>query len=150
MIALLSILEDPAARYKNWLRAQQIANGDPACAITASVHLIAAGVLQEGEVIPWAEDLATRLKEIGWKRIGSPADVLPGDLIVCQDINGNGATDHVWFALGTPYHSIMTGYAARCLDNHNDGAPYSRTLNGKGFPPPHTPMDYALRQEDAP
>jgi hypothetical protein len=147
MNALLTVLEDRVARYKNWLRAQQIAKGEPACAITASVHLIAAGVLPEGEVIFWAEDLATRLKQLGWKRIDAPADVLPGDLIVCKDLNGNGATDHVWFALGTPYHSALAQYAARCLDNHNDGSPYPRTLNGKGFPPPHTPMDYALRQE---
>jgi hypothetical protein len=147
MNALTSVLEDPSVRYKNWLRAQQIADGGSACAITASLHLIAAGVLPEGEVIPWAEDLATRLKQLGWKRIDCPADVLPGDLIVCQDLNGNGATDHVWFALGTPYHCIMAEWAARCVDNHNDGEPHPRTLNGKGFPPPHTPMDYALRQE---
>jgi hypothetical protein len=128
------VLNDPEQREKDYALAMKIADGASACAITASVRLISAGIFPPDEIIPWAEDLATRLKKMGWKYVQS--DVQANDLIVCQDLNGNGATDHVWFAVT----DAVDGYCM-CLDNHNEGKPYKRNL-GEGS---RTPMDYALR-----
>jgi hypothetical protein len=130
------VLNDPEQRVKDYTLAMKIADGVSACAITASVRLISAGIFPADEIIPWAEDLATELKRLGWVPVWEVSDVQAGDLIVCQDLNGNGATDHVWFAVT----DAEDGYCM-CLDNHNYGKPYKRNL-GEGS---RTPMDYALR-----
>ena len=130
------VLNDPEQRAKDYALAMKIADGASACAITASVRLISAGIFPPDEIIPWAEDLATRLKKMGWIYVQDTPDVKANDLIVCQDLNGNGATDHVWFAVT----DAEDGYCM-CLDNHNNGEPYKRNL-GEGA---RTPMAYALR-----
>jgi hypothetical protein len=130
------VLNDPEQRKKDYALAMKIADGASACAITASVRLISAGIFPADEIIPWAEDLATELKRLGWVPVWEVSDVQANDLIVCQDLNGNGATDHVWFAVT----DAVDGYCI-CLDNHNYGEPYKRNL-GEGA---RTPMDYALR-----
>jgi hypothetical protein len=111
------------------------------CAAFLSTMLIRAGFPQSYGT--WAQSEADELKSEGWKVIPAAFDPLPGDVFVCDDLNGNGATDHVGFVL----KMVRPGFFM-CVDNRNDlmgqDKRYIRNIDGVK---PRTPVKYWLRYE---
>lgn len=143
---LKAVLADEKQRAKCYhagrVRAGLDSNGRqrPACAATASEYLIAAKIIKPGEAKTWTADLIAVLLKKKWTKVAHPKDVLPSDLVVTMDLNGNGAPDHVVFALSRCDLST-SHFKFTALDNKNRGKPYLRNA-GKGS---YTPMSYALR-----
>lgn len=142
--SILRLINDPARRreYRRKGKAAVLAatgKSANACAATASQPLIELGLLKRP--VLGAQALADQLQiEHDWQSITDKHAVQPGDLIVCEDGNGNGVSDHVWWSL-----SVCNGKGyALCFDNQSQLglSPYWRNL-GQGS---KTPMAYALRQ----
>jgi len=104
-----------------------------ACAATASQPLLLLHLIDHVEL--GAQALADTLEHKGWHKFTIHADVRAGDFIVCQDLNHNNMSDHVWFARSSPRASDGK---VLCFDNQGD---YYRNLSAGS----KTPMDYALR-----
>ncbi len=141
---LLNLLRDPGRQRDYRRKGKQAvlkATGASknACAATACQPLIELGLLDK--VLLGAQALADELERRKLViRIESPAEVLPGDLIVCQDYNRNGKSDHVWWALSAAGPQLRV----LCFDNQGFVPVRWRNL-GRG---PKTPMAYALRLKD--
>ena len=110
-----------------------------ACAATLSIFLKQAGFPHTFGT--WAQSEADELLLNGWDKIYPSALAKAGDVFVCEDKNGNGATDHV----GVVYGMSMDPNEFWAIDNRTDrcldGKPYLRNI-GKGI---YTPVEYFLR-----
>ena len=95
-----------------------------ACAATASQPFIDLGIIPR--TVTWAETLATDLKLTGaFKASGDRGDVQPGDVVVCLDLNDNGAADHIWL-VAKDYGNGWYG----CFDNQTKYLIHRRRLDG--------------------
>lgn len=115
-------------------RGRKLTGGPNACGATASQYYLNLAAITKAYT--WAQDLVDKLLAANICRRVSLAELAVGDLVVCVDLNGNGATDHVWHVYG-----LLPGTgAALALDNRAN-LPYKRNL-GKGR---YTAAKYALR-----
>lgn len=115
-------------------RGRKLTGGANACGATASQYYLNIGAITKAYT--WAQDLVDKLLATHVCRRVSLAELAVGDLVVCADRNGNGATDHVWHVYG-----LLPGAgAALALDNRAN-LPYKRNI-GKGS---YTSAVYALR-----
>lgn len=124
---LCAYLRDPE-RQREYRRKGRVAVGHTsrnACAATASQPLIELGILRHVEV--GAEMLATTMKRTR-KFIGIAEldKAQAGDLVVCQDLNGNGLSDHVWWVV-----EALGGGNYLCLDNQTRALTHMRRLDGQ-------------------
>jgi len=123
---LIGLIRDPE-RQRDYRRRGRVAVGNTAhnaCAATASQVYLQLGVLSHIEL--GAEGLATAIKTT--KRFDASADrndVKPGDLIVCEDNNSNGLSDHVWLVV-----ALQPGGWYECLDNQGKTLTHSRRVDG--------------------
>lgn len=128
-----------AARLSDWRqRGRALVGGTAknACAATASQPFLDLGVIRDP--FTWAETLVARLKATGLLSGNDDrADVQVGDLIVCEDGNHNGATDHVWLVV-----KVYSGGWYGCFDNQTKYLIHRRRLDGGDG---RTPMRGRLR-----
>jgi hypothetical protein len=103
------------------------------CACFLSVLLRAAG-LDDLAVILGAEELADTLEARGWFRV-PVGQQQAGDVGVCQDLNGNGRSDHIFFVVQAHGADRMT-----IVDNQATGT-HTRYASGRG----KTPVRHFLR-----
>jgi hypothetical protein len=124
-------------RHKAYKVGRSLAS--PACGAVASQYYIALGVLHE--TLAWAQDLADYLEAHGCKRIEDLHQIQTGDLVVCADLNGNGATDHVTHCFEPRNNTTFLA-----VDNYFKEA-YIRNLL-KGVSPHKAHAKYLLRLPD--
>lgn len=113
------------------------------CGAVLSTMLIRAGFPQSYGT--WAQTEADELKAEGWKLIEAAYDPQPGDVFVCADLNGNGATDHVGFVLKMDRAGMFWAVDNRAELMGQDKR-YIRNIDGVK---PRTPVKYWLRYEGA-
>lgn len=121
---LLAFLRSPSKQKLYQARGRKAVGSTAknACAATASQVLFDMAIIPKIET--WAETLVEVLKKTRRFTCGSdPKRVKPGFLIVCKDLNGNGATDHVWWVLEDYRDGTYL-----CFDNQ--GPPHPRRLDG--------------------
>lgn len=109
------------------------------CAAFLSTMLIRAGFPQSYGT--WAESEATELKNEGWRVVEAAYNGHPGDVFVCGDLNGNGATDHVGFVLKMDRPGFFWAVDNRA-DLMGEDKRYIRNIDGVK---PRTPVKYWLR-----
>ena len=128
----------PAALTR-WRAAGRKAVGNTsanACGATASQPFIELGLIRK--TYTWAEHLVTALKATGqFDASPNRGDIQRGDLIVCEDGNRNGATDHVWI-VAKDYGAGWFG----CFDNQTKYLIHRRRVDGADG---KTPMRGRLR-----
>jgi hypothetical protein len=117
-----------------------------ACAATLSELLRFLG--HDIEYIEWAETLATRLKNKGWKIVEVHDGLKVGDVFVTEDLNDNDAADHIGLVAGLHRNPNLF----YCIDNNlkaPDFKPYLRNVrvDSDASMPKRTPIDYLLRKE---
>lgn len=135
---LIALIRDPE-RQRDYRRRGRIAVGNTshnACAATASQVYLQLGVIHHIEC--GAEGLATALKATArFDASANRDDVTAGDLVVCEDGNANGLSDHVWLVV-----ALQPGGWFECLDNQGRTLTHRRRVDGADG---KTPMRGRLR-----
>lgn len=132
-----NILSSPAELASVRNKAKTIVDTFPknGCAAFASVVLSRCGV--NIEPCQMAEEVANRLKKLGWQKIGLD-DPQPGDALITIDLNGNGFADHVAIVTAQVKPGVVKVLDNYCEWRHGD---YERNLGPGKF----TPAAYLLR-----
>jgi len=124
---LITMIQSPRsqAEFRRRGRAAVGNTSRNACGATASQPFFDLDVIHA--VYPWAEGLVRALKATKlFDTSSNRADVAAGDVIVCEDMNQNGAADHVWIVVAD-----LGGGWYQCLDNQGTRLTHRRRLDGK-------------------
>jgi hypothetical protein len=127
-------LHDAGFRHKAYHTGRGLAS--PACAAVASQYYIGLGILHK--TIVGAQELADHLETHCGLTRHQLAELRRGDLVVCDDLNGNGRSDHV-----THVYETQNAKTFLAVDNQHLDA-YVRNLVA-GVAPGKTPAEYVLR-----
>lgn len=110
------------------------------CALCLSLFLKFQGFQIKQEIS--AQNLADSLELSGWIKV-KDLQPIPGDIAVCEDLNSNGMSDHIFLVVAPALNNMVWAWDNRLGANSN--RVYLRNINHS--PPGYTPVWYFLRHQ---